>query len=169
MSFETAFEKMILNEGGYRLTNIAGDRGGQTYAGIARNFWPKWAGWSYIDSGDMGNLQLSYLVREFYKREFWDKVQGDNLQEHIAESIFDFSVNAGVSTGVKLAQLVVSTVPDGRMGPVTVEKLNSIPPAEFILKYALAKIARYAQIVDRDRTQSKFLLGWIRRALQGAA
>ena len=33
--FDPAFDKMIRNEGGFKLTNIAGDRGGQTYAGIA--------------------------------------------------------------------------------------------------------------------------------------
>ena len=34
--FAPAFEKMIHDEGGYQLTDIPGDRGGQTYAGIAR-------------------------------------------------------------------------------------------------------------------------------------
>jgi lysozyme family protein len=36
-NFDPAFDKMIRNEGGFKLTNIEGDRGGQTYAGIARN------------------------------------------------------------------------------------------------------------------------------------
>ena len=39
-TFDPAFDKMIRNEGGFKLTNIAGDRGGQTYAGIARNVHP---------------------------------------------------------------------------------------------------------------------------------
>ena len=34
--FDPAFDKMIRNEGGFKLTHIAGDRGGQTYAGIAK-------------------------------------------------------------------------------------------------------------------------------------
>lgn len=36
--FAVAYERMIRNEGGYVLHQVAGDRGGQTYAGIARNF-----------------------------------------------------------------------------------------------------------------------------------
>ena len=47
--FEQAFEKMIRNEGGYLLHKVSGDRGGQTYAGIARNFYPDWDGWDLID------------------------------------------------------------------------------------------------------------------------
>ena len=42
--FQPAFEKMIRNEGGYTLHNVASDRGGQTFAGIARNFHPNWPG-----------------------------------------------------------------------------------------------------------------------------
>jgi hypothetical protein len=41
---------MIYNEGGFKLIDIAADRGGQTYAGIARNFHPNWPGWHCIDS-----------------------------------------------------------------------------------------------------------------------
>ena len=41
--FQPAFESMIVNEGGYKLTNVSGDKGGMTYAGIARNRWPNWS------------------------------------------------------------------------------------------------------------------------------
>ena len=41
--FLQACERMIVNEGGYVLHTVKNDRGGQTYAGIARNAWPKWA------------------------------------------------------------------------------------------------------------------------------
>jgi len=170
VSFDTAFDRMILNEGGYQLTNVQGDRGGQTYAGIARKFHPGWFGWRYIDNNDLDNLELSKAVREFYRDEFWDKVSGDAIAKPaIAESIFDFAVNAGVSTAIKLAQIVVGAVPDGRIGPATLAKLNDIDEATFVLKYALAKVARYAQICNKDRTQSKFLLGWLNRTLKGLA
>lgn len=35
--FESAFEKMIRNEGGYKLYQVKADHGGVTYAGISRN------------------------------------------------------------------------------------------------------------------------------------
>lgn len=38
--FNPAFEAMIKDEGGYVLHNVEGDRGGMTYAGIARNMNP---------------------------------------------------------------------------------------------------------------------------------
>ena len=77
--FQPAFEKMIRNEGGYKLHNIASDRGGQTYAGIARNSHPNWPGWRFIDANDLDNAELTQRVREFYKAQFWDKISGDGI------------------------------------------------------------------------------------------
>jgi len=167
-NFSPAFEAMIQNEGGYRLSDVAGDRGGQTYAGIARKMHPAWGGWPIIDRGDMGNLELSRLVRKFYKVTFWDPVAGDDIaSQAVAFTIFDFSVNAGAATAAKLAQLVAGVMPDGRIGPKSIAALNAIDEGVFVLKFALAKVARYAQICNKDRSQSKFLLGWINRTVKG--
>ena len=76
-------------------------------------------------------------------------------------------MNAGVRTAVKLAQLVVNSTPDGILGPKTLEKINAADEELFVVKYALAKVTRYAEIVKRNRSQSKFLLGWLNRTLRG--
>jgi hypothetical protein len=34
------------------------------------------------------------------------------------------------------------------------------------MKFAIAKVARYASICNNDRSQNKFLLGWINRTLE---
>ena len=108
------------------------------------------------------------MVREFYKENFWDKVKGDDIRnQQVAESIFDFGVNTGVRTASKLSQLVIDVTPDGIIGNVTIKKLNNADPELFISNYALAKISRYANIVTRNSSQRKFLLGWINRTLEG--
>ena len=164
--FNPAFEKMISDEGGYQLTDIPGDRGGQTYAGIARKPNPDWAGWQFIDRKDFGSA--TPLVREFYKLNFWDRVRGDELtNQAIAETIFNFGVNTGTGVAIKLAQLIVGVTPDGAIGPKTIERLNICTTEKFLPAYALAKISRYVQICMKDRSQSKFLLGWCRRTLEG--
>lgn len=165
--FLPAFERMIVNEGGYTNHTVAGDRGGQTYAGIARNRWPGWAGWVVIDAG--GEPQPD-LVRGFYRQHFWDALRLDSvLHQDVARTLFDFAVNAGPATAAKVAQIVVGTTPDGRVGPKTLAALNACSPELFMARFALAKLARYEQIVTRDRSQSKFLLGWVRRTLKEAA
>jgi len=166
--FNAAFEKMITDEGGYVLHTIPGDTGGMTYAGIARNKNPQWGGWNLIDHKEINNPLLTGMVRGFYKAEFWDRLRGDEItNQTVAESVFNFGVNTGMGVAVKLAQLIVGATPDGAVGDKTVEKFNSVEPEAFRKSYALAKITRYADICNKNRTQSKFLLGWINRTLSG--
>lgn len=164
--FSPAFDSMMLSEGGYLLTNIPGDTGGQTYAGISRKNWPNWQGWLYVDRKETPPTQL---VRDFYKTNFWDVVKGDELtDQRMAESIFSFAVNTGIKIAVKLAQIVVGVAPDGEVGTKTLYALNTVSPHIFMPSYTVAKIARYRDIVMKDRSQSKFLLGWINRTLKDA-
>lgn len=165
--FAQAFETMILNEGGYVLHNVAGDRGGMTYAGIARNMNPQWPGWPVIDQG---GTPPADMVREFYRQGFWNPLKLDDVSDQaVARNIFDFAVNAGLKTSAKLAQVAVGATPDGAIGQRTVQAINDTPPEVFVLRFALAKVARYRDIVQRDRTQQKFLLGWVNRTLKEAA
>jgi lysozyme family protein len=169
--FASAYDAMILAEGGYVLHNVAGDRGGQTYAGIARKMNPNWAGWGAIDRGEIPPTQM---VRDFYRDGWWEPIRGDAIaDQRVASSIFDFAVNTSAygrpAVAVKLAQIVAGVAPDGAFGPKTLEAVNAMDGALFVARYAVAKIARYRDIVQRDRSQLRFLLGWLNRALKGAA
>jgi lysozyme family protein len=171
--FVQAYEKTIRAEGGYVLHNVPGDRGGMTYAGIARRYHPNWPGWAHIDAGSEPPAEL---VREFYRERFWGRIRGDEItSQAIAETLYDFAVNAGVKTASILAQVVASKItaemltPDGVVGPKTLAALNQCDERLFVALYTIAKIARYCEIVRRDRSQAKFLLGWVSRAIKGAA
>lgn len=161
--FVKAFDKMIVNEGGYVLHTVQGDTGGMTYAGIARNMNPQWSGWKAIDSGSMPDASE---VRAFYKPLYWDAFKGDAVSsQKIAESIFDFGVNAGTGVSVKLAQEAAGALPDGAVGSKTRDAWNTIEERVFLERFALLKLKRYAAICNANRSQSKFLLGWLNRTL----
>jgi lysozyme family protein len=165
--FNPAFEKMIADEGGYVLHTVPGDTGGMTYAGIARNKNPQWPGWAILEHNQTNPL-LTGMVRNFYKVEFWDRFRGDEIANQVvAENVFNFGVNTGLNVAVKLAQLIVGATPDGAVGEKTIQKFNEIDGKSFKNAYAIAKITRYADICNKNRAQSKFLLGWINRTLKG--
>jgi lysozyme family protein len=168
VSFEDAFSATMRREGGYKLHKVEGDTGGLTYAGIARNKNPQWVGWQYFDRNE---TPPTSLVRDFYFTGYWLPIKGDQLRFDIAASIFDFAVNTSAPgrpvVAVKLAQVVAGVEADGVVGPRTVAALNALTINAFALGYFAAKIQRYADIVKRDRTQLKFLLGWTNRALEG--
>lgn len=164
--FLPIFERMLVDEGGYKLHTVVGDRGGMTYAGIAREKNPHWAGWVYLDRDE---IPPSTLVRDWYEEGYWIPIHGNELSPGIAESIFNFAVNSSAwkapKVAIKLAQLVVGVTPDGVIGPKTVLALNAYDTQAFKMAYALAKITRYRDICMKDRSQVKFLLGWINRTL----
>lgn len=173
--FTKAFKLTMKAEGGY--VNDPDDPGGETYKGIARTGNSKWPGWINIDMNKTKrnfpkNLEddpdLQNKVRELYKINYWDKILGDDIQDQdIAESIFDFAVNAGPRTSSKLAQIAVQAEPDGVIGPVTLGKLNAEDTRTFLAVFAIAKIGRYVKICENRKESRKYFFGWVKRTLEG--
>lgn len=175
-NFEKALLITLKSEGVY--DNDPQDTGGETYKGIARNKNPQWSGWVDVDVAKRtdnfpanleSNVQLQESVKSFYKTNYWDKVQGDKIDNQcVAESIFDFAVNAGHVVSSKLAQSVVSVPQDGIIGQITVVKINAIDAEIFLKIFALNKIARYIDICDKRAESKKYFFGWVKRALRHA-
>lgn len=158
-NYNDAIVKTLAREGGSRFTDIANDRGGATKYGISQAAYPT------IDIPNLTEQQ----ARDIYKRDYWDRIRGDDIHAQlIAENIFDTAVNMGTRTASRLVQITLSIVPaDGVIGSESLAVINQQDEKIFIAHFTLAKIARYAKICMNDKTQSKFLLGWINRALGG--
>lgn len=164
--FKVAFAKTIRFEGGY--VNHKADKGGETYKGIARNFWPKWKGWGIIDGSVkndkvLGSIPaLQKLVEDFYKVNFWDAINGDLIaDQRAADNIFDFAVNSGVKRAITYAQLVVGATRDGVLGPITAKKING--KHSFTTEYKKLRLDFVNKIVKNNPSQKVFLNGWTRR------
>ena len=167
-NFDEAFDIMINHEGGYKLTDIKGDIGGITYAGITRRSFPYWEGWKHIDENSQESELMEALVKILYKKEFWGKIKGDEIKlQKIANTIFDFSVNVGVVNAVKRIQSSMN-IPDidGIIGKQTLNQLNLLDSKFFCAVFAMEKIKHYVAICNKNPTQNKFLLGWINRTIE---
>jgi lysozyme family protein len=158
-NFDIAVAKVLKREGGDKITNDPNDNGGLTKYGISERSYPD------LDIAKLTEGQ----AKDIYLDDFWLPIMGHAINSQvIAESIFDFAVNAGVKTSSRLAQEACgNTKPDGVIGNKTVELLNSTANGYFIRNLALAKIRHYTGICRRDPTQKKFYFGWIDRALEG--
>lgn len=172
--FLPALNMVLAHEGKYSID--PDDPGGETYKGIARNMHSKWNGWVQIDlykrqSGFPANLEkdrtLQAEIERFYQINYWDRICGDQIKNQaIAESVFDFGVNAGVSVSASLAQMVVNAEVDGVIGSQSVAKINEIDPEHFLAAFTVAKIARYVAIIRKRPASKKYFYGWICRALE---
>ena len=106
--FLIAYKLTCSNEGGYVFD--PNDSGGETYMGISRKYFPDWEGWSIIDSNKplrngqiIQDIKLEYMVEQFYRHNFWDAINGDNLPDQdTSNQVFDMAVNSGVSEALKL-------------------------------------------------------------------
>lgn len=156
--FNIAITKTLVHEGGATITHDADDRGGLTKYGISQKAYPE------IDIESLTEEQ----AKEIYKRDYWDMVKADQISsQEIAASIFDFAVNAGPGTAIKAAQRAANVASDGVLGPVSIGALNGMDGTLFKYRYALEKIRHYRDVVTRNSSQRKFLLGWINRSLEG--
>lgn len=172
--FKTAFQKMLIHEGSY--VNDPDDQGGETYKGISRTMHKIWSGWAIIDmyknkSGFPATLdkdvELQNQVEIFYRTNFWFPLNAEHISNQtIADSIFDFSVNAGVIISVRLAQSILGVKADGIIGELTIKKLNSFDFGYFLPAFTVAKIAHYISMIKKRPANKKYLYGWVIRALE---
>lgn len=159
--FDAAIIKTIAHEGGARYTETPGDAGGATKYGISKRAYPQ------LDIANLNETQ----ARDIYRADYWNAVHGDEIAaQGVAENLFDTAVNMGTGRAVKLAQISLGIKPaDGKMTPALVAALNAADPERFVADFTLAKVARYVGLCNNNRSQSKFLLGWLNRALGGLA
>ena len=143
--FTKAYNRTGGNEGLW--SDVPGDKGGETWKGIARKIHPKWDGWAIVDfvksqiqfpanpvKADIDKLndllvrneKLELCVRKFYKAIFWDVMRGDEiLMQPVAESIYDSGVNMGPGQAIKLAQRALKIKETGKMDDATLNKVNN--------------------------------------------
>jgi len=107
MTFDTAFDRLIGHEGRY--VNNPNDPGGETNWGISKRAYPR--------------LKIKELTREdakeIYRVDFWNRVRADELYDGVAFQLFDFAVNSGIETAVRLFQRALMVADDGHWGPVS--------------------------------------------------
>jgi len=164
-NYKEAIENVLKNEGGY--VNNAADRGGETYRGISRKFWPKWVGWDIIDSTDHFDDRLDALVIEFYREYFWDALHLDKVEDDfVASMILDFGTNIGKKAIISKLQRVVGVKVDKIIGPITIRAINAMPRDTLVYHVLLEVVELYVQISNKEKRQRVFLQGWCNRAMK---
>jgi lysozyme family protein len=175
MNFDPILTDIIQLEGGY--VNDPTDRGGETNYGITVTT-ARAAGYT----GAMRDMPISvakgiYLTRYIQQPKF-DLVA--SVSEAIATKLIDQGVNMGPGTAIKFLQRALnlfnnnqSAYPDisedGQIGPGTLGTLNRYLQirstdgvAVMIKMLGILQGARYIQIATDDKSQEKYIYGWIK-------
>lgn len=147
MNFDQAFDLLIGHEGGY--VHHPKDPGGETKFGISKRAYP---------DENIKDLSLD-RAKQIYRRDYWDKVEAENLPPEIRFDVFDVAVNSGVGTAVKMLQRAAFAEADGILGPRTRLAIKSMNP---LLLFARINGARLAYMADLP-TWPAFGRGWAKR------
>lgn len=160
-------DEIIRREGGDKETNDPSDSGGRTKYGISERAHPEaWA------DGDVTYQEARKIYESYILAEKFDK-----LPASLQHQVVDFGVMSGPDTAARLLQQVLGVKVDGEIGPKTLESIEKYPsnrlfnvdvPGIVMLNLAFrdARIMYYASLAKRRPKDLKFLLGWLKRAME---
>lgn len=154
-NFDRCLAIILHHEGGY--VNHPKDPGGETNLGVTKRVYEEWGG-----TKDMREL-TEEDVAPIYKKNYWDRVKGDDLPSGLDLAVFDWAVNSGTGRAAKKLQSMIGTVADGGIGPNTLRILG-----EYIDEHGLEQTIRNYQEVRQAFYESlstfeTFGRGWTRR------
>ena len=157
-NWNKCLETILHHEGGY--VNHPKDPGGETNLGVTKRVYEEWGG-----TKDMKDLTVED-VSPIYKKNYWDRVHGDELPTGLDLCVFDFGVNAGTGRAAKYLQTMVGATADGAIGPATLRAVSSYVDSEgiesAIQNYQSARQSYYEKL----KTFDTFGRGWTRRVTE---
>lgn len=114
MNYNEVVEFILKYEGGY--VNYFEDSGGEINMGIFKCF--------YFDEDIKG--MIKECVKEIYKKDFWDKVKGDEFFVFVVLVCFDIVVMFGFCRVCRMFQKVVGVKRDGIIGLVIFKVVREV-------------------------------------------
>ena len=154
-NYQECLEMILHHEGGY--VNHPEDPGGATNLGVTKRVYEEWVGRT-VTLDKMEQLQVSD-VAPIYKKNYWDRVKGDQLPSGLDLCVFDFGVNAGPVRSAKMLQSCVDATEDGVIGPKTLARVSEQDTEELIKLFSVKREEYYKSLKHFET----FGRGWLRR------
>jgi len=168
-TFKSAYNNTKPYEGGF--SNHPNDRGKRTYAGIAANFFPNWAGWKFLNKQTSIKHnqifpELNPLVERFYLVNFWQALNLNSINQKTANLIYDFAVHSGKKTAIEKLQVTLNKLGaflkvDGIIGRKTIKAILNINEQNLNQTY-LEERKAYLNTIAHG-SNAVFRNGWMAR------
>jgi len=154
-NWDSAFALVLKHEGGY--VNHPKDPGGMTNLGVTKKVWEEFVG-REVDEREMRALTPD-VVKPLYKKNYWDKIKGDQLPSGVDYAAYDLAVNSGTGRAAKYLQQIAGVHADGVIGPKSMEAILSCDPVETVDAICDMRL----DFLQRLPTWNTFGKGWGRR------
>jgi lysozyme family protein len=143
INFRACLAFTLTAEGGW--ADDPRDPGGATNKGITLATFQRYDPGATVD--DLRSIGDA-TVAGIYARGYWMPIEGDALPTGIDLSVFDFGVNAGPETSVRLLQRAVGVDDDGVLGPVSMAATRAADPSAVVNTLAHLQMAHYRGLAD---------------------
>ena len=154
-NFDKCLDLVLKSEGGY--VNNSQDPGGVTNLGVTQRVLEEWLGHP-VDDKIMRNLTRDQ-VSGLYKAKYWMACYAPQLPLGVDYCLFDAAVNMGPGRAVKLLLEAIQCMPDGTIGPRTMQLLDQKKPEDIVDAFSQRKINFYEGL----KTFPVFGKGWLKR------
>ena len=154
-NFEKSLEMLLHHEGGF--VNHPKDPGGVTNLGVTKAVYEKWVG-REVSIEEMKDLTHED-VAPIYKKNYWDKLRGDDLPSGLDFAAFDWGVNSGTGRPAKVIQRYIGSAQDGAIGPKTLALVKGQNTEYMIEEFGKIRQEFYESL----KTFDTFGKGWTRR------
>jgi lysozyme family protein len=153
--FDKCLAVTLRHEGGW--SDHPRDPGGATMKGITIGTYAQWKG-RKVTKDELRAISDDD-VTAIYRRNYWDKVRGDDLPAGLDLVAFDAAVNSGPARGARWLQSALGVTADGKIGPATLAAAATAPRIATIQAATGARLAW----LKRLKTWDAFGRGWERR------
>jgi lysozyme family protein len=120
-NWEQCFALVLKHEGGF--VDHPKDPGGMTNLGVTRTNWELYLDHD-VTEADMRALTPE-MVKPFYKKNYWDRIRGDELPSGVDYAAYDLAVNSGTGRAAKYLQQIAGVTVDGVIGPRSMEAIKN--------------------------------------------
>ena len=127
-NFDNVLALVLKDEGGF--SNDPRDPGGMTNLGVTKRVWEAFVGHE-VDETAMRALTPA-AVAPLYRRNYWNRVHGDELPAGVDYAVMDFAVNSGTSRAARTLQQACGVEDDGAIGAQTMQAVNAADPITLI-------------------------------------
>ena len=152
-NFKKCLEFVLKSEGGW--VNNPKDPGGETNLGVTKKVWEEWVGHEVKTMKDLTPEDVAPM----YQAKYFMACYANQLPVGIDYMAFDAAVNMGPGRAVKLLQECLGCVPDGTIGPRTMQLIDQKKPEDIVDLYSKRKTSFYESLA----TFATFGKGWLKR------
>jgi lysozyme family protein len=150
------------------ITVIPGDSGGRTRYGIAERWHPELTSTGFFTT--MPAAAALTVAEGVYAASYAKPLMLSQINaQGVAAALLSFAVVEGPVEAVKLLQQACGAVVDGRIGPLTIARVNGCVPTALLETWCDLERAYFQKLGAENPADEKFVAGWDNRAQENKA